>query len=98
MTEKERELFLTAIAAEWNSWLSHEAVSLVLRSGIPRERILRRRWVLTSKSTGAAKARLVVVGFKDPDLATIERDAPTLSQAGEHLIFRVHCFCPPCFK
>ena len=50
--------------------------------------MLIKRWVLTWKSTGKAKARLCVLGFQDPDLTEVSRDSPTLSAASEALIMQ----------
>ena len=49
---------------------------------------MKARWVLTWKSTGVAKARLCVLGFQDPRLATVETSSPTLTQDAEHLILQ----------
>ena len=49
---------------------------------------MRARWVLTSKSSGKAKARLCVLGFHDPDLTEVSRDSPTLSAALEASIMQ----------
>ena len=53
--------------------------------GIPTERIIRARWVLTWKSSSdpdvkskTPKARLVLVGWQDPELGKIATDSPTL--------------------
>ena len=55
------------------------------------QNILRARWVLTwkeldpiaSEAEGCqrkAKARLVILGYEDPDITTIPRDSPTLQR------------------
>ena len=78
--------FQAAKHKELDTWLENETVSAALRSGIPLKRIMKVRWVLTWKEPEPgsdlprrAKARLVVVGFQDPDLTSLARDSPTLS-------------------
>ena len=36
-----------------------------------------------------AKARLVVLGFEDPNLSEVARDAPTLTKEGRHTILQM---------
>ena len=72
---------------ELDTWLSSEAVIPILARGVPAERIMRMRWVLTWKDPPEesphdprkAKARLVVLGYTDPGLVGLPRDSPTLS-------------------
>ena len=55
---------------------------------------MRCRWILTWKppapglSEKRAKARLVVLGFEDPQLSTIAADAPTLSKDGKQMVLQ----------
>ena len=55
---------------------------------------MKMRWVLTHKSAQvdefgrkAPKARLVILGYQDPDLDELERESPTLSSTSRSLIF-----------
>ena len=56
---------------------------------------MKTRWVLTWKDapeeaegkTKRAKARLVVVGFTDPDLLDVPRDSPTLATRTRFMMF-----------
>ena len=85
--------FLRAMQAEVGSYLEHEAVEIAARFGVPQERILGMRWVLSYKGienpqTGEEvgqklKARLIIKGLMDPDLLTLRRDSPTLSTSLE---------------
>ena len=55
---------------------------------------MRCRWILTWKppspgtSERRAKARLVVLGFEDPDLQHVPNDAPTLSKDAKQLLLQ----------
>lgn len=47
---------------------------------------MRMRWVIIEEPTGL-KARLVVQGFTDPDLAYLRRESPTASRRARQLYF-----------
>ena len=93
-------LFRSAKEKEIRSWLSTETVRKIARSQIPEEQILRSRWVLTWKPvepTGGEenmgqkfkpKARLVILGYEDPQLESLARDSPTLGKDSRSLIFQ----------
>ena len=100
LTPAERELFAQAKASEIQNWLSNKAVEKVLRSQIPADQVLRCRWILTWKAidpseikspdkTHKPKARLVVLGYLDPDLENIPRDSPTLGRNSRMLILQL---------
>jgi len=97
LTAYEKGQFDQAKKKELDQWVSHAVFSIAKRSGVPRERIMTMRWVLTWKipdgtadqSKRIAKARLVVKGFTDPDLTTIRAESPTLSRLGKHMLFQV---------
>ena len=74
-------------------WLQTGALKPILRKSLNPEQILRSRWVLTWKpiegadgqvNSRKAKARLVVLGYMDPKLTEVARDAPTLTREGRH--------------
>ena len=48
--------------------------------------VMNMRWVLTTKSSGLAKARLVVLGFQAPNITEVETASPTLSKLSKHMI------------
>ena len=59
---------------------------------------MKSRWVLTWKSVSddenssggrKAKARLVVLGFQDPRITEVNRDAPTLTKEGRHTVLQL---------
>ena len=79
---------------ELSCWIQTNAICPILRQRLNPEQILQSRWVLVwkegdSPSQKRAKARLVVLGFMDPRLCEVERDAPTLTREGP-----VHCITP----
>ena len=91
--------FLRAMQAEVGSYLEHEAVEIATKAGVPQERILGMRWVLTWKTiqdpaTGEEvgrkpKARLIIKGFMDPDLLNLRKDSPTLNTQSRNMILAV---------
>lgn len=94
---EDRFLFDKAKDAELNCWLQTSALKPILRKHLNPDQILRSRWVLTWKpiedapSEGPhrkAKARLVVLGFQDPQLTEVVRDAPTLTREGRHTVLQ----------
>ena len=99
LTSDEKEMFRVAKAAEWSQWVNNDVVELISRYGIDPKRIIASRWVLTWKSVpgeehagpngSKAKARLVIRGFRDPDLGQFSTASPTLSRQGRHAIFTV---------
>ena len=62
---------------------------------IPQDRLMKMRWVLTFKSADPgkvkAKARLVVVGFTDPDYATVTTASPTLTRRSRQMMLQMAC-------
>ena len=91
----EQKEFEQAMRVETDSFMSTEAVRICERAGIPKERIMGMRFVLTWKtltddegqaSGRKAKARLIVRGFEDPGLLEVSRESPTLSTMGRNLL------------
>ena len=99
LTSEEKEMFRAAKSAEWSQWVSNDVVELISRYGVDPKRIIASRWVLTWKSVPGevhagpqgckAKARLVIRGFRDPDLGQFSTASPTLSRQGRHAVFTV---------
>ena len=60
---------------------------------------MRCRWILTWKDPlpgtveKRAKARLVILGFEDPDISSVPNDAPTWSKDGKQLILQKVASC-----
>ena len=94
LTAKELELFDAAKQKEINCWVQTSAIRGILRRKLNPEQILKSRWILTWKppeegeTQQRAKARLVVLGFQDPKLTEVSRDAPTLSKEGRAVVLQ----------
>ena len=95
LTEQEKQLFDVAKDKEIDSFLKNEAVKICRMQGIDNDRIMQMRWILTWKQETdkdgneigkRPKARLIIKGFQDPDLMTLDRDAPTLSVLFRNLL------------
>lgn len=102
LTAKEKEEFSKAKQAEIQNWIQTGTISRILRHKIPQEQILRCRWILTwkpidetsnpSESQGKrqkAKARLVILGYLDPQLEQLPRDSPTLGKNSKMLLLQM---------
>ena len=96
LTDEEKQEFREAKKGEWMSFVENIVVELALRSGVDPSRIIGSRWVLTWKNvdgkssnskTQKAKARLVLLGYQDPDLGKYTRSSPTLTKTGRFLLF-----------
>ena len=94
LTPQERQMFNKAKDKKIQCWLQTSAIKAVLRRSLNPDQILRSRWILTWKppepgeSQHRAKARLVVLGFQDPKLVEVMRDAPTLSREGRAIVLQ----------
>lgn len=86
LTPEQVKSFDAAKAVEVNNWIREAAVRAA-GDHVPTGRIMRMRWVLTYKSSGAAKARIVVVGFEDPDLLNLSTTSPTMSRLTRQLFY-----------
>lgn len=95
-------MFVEAKNKEIQSWLDTQTVCRILRNKITHNNILKRRWILTwkdadnnttltkyAKSHRKAKARLVILGYQDPELSNLERDSPTLSKLSQNLLLQL---------
>ena len=91
MNDKDKLLFQDAMKNEAGGWLTAEAVRIVARHNVDPSRLLRCRFVLTWKEnpedgTKKAKARLVVLGFADPDLIHLRAEAPVASRRARQIL------------
>ena len=98
LTADELQKFNRAKQGEINNWLSTQTVKRVFRNQIPEDQILRCRWLLTWKPVEnpqpgdehqKAKARLIVLGYLDPQLDNIPRDSPTMSKISRMLVLQL---------
>ena len=76
--------------------LSNVIISKALRrlskeelKSLDPKRLMSMRWVLTRKSNGSAKARLVVLGFMAPNITEVESASPTMSKTSRNLVLAV---------
>ena len=100
LTNADRALFDKAKRGEIQSWLNTGTVERILKHKIPPECIMRSRWILTWKPIESSnegnpqykpKARLVVLGYEDPAVTEIPRDAPTLHKLSRTLLLQYAC-------
>ena len=96
LDKSDQKLFLEAMHKEWNSWIENKVTSLCKSKGINPERIIRARWVLVWKKSSdpdvknrTPKARLVLVGWQDPELGQVATDSPTLRKESKSLVLSV---------
>ena len=95
LTPEERKEFDKDKQSEIANWIQTGTLKKVLRNQIPEEQILRSRWILTWKPldqseqtttrSHKAKARLVILGYLDPQIENIPRDSPTLNKTSRML-------------
>ena len=91
MSVAEREQMVAAKVKELTSFFDNQVWDFVEVGKVRPERVVTARWVLTWKTdqdTGLqkAKARLVLKGFQDPDILTMEKTAPTASKTSKMLL------------
>ena len=89
-----RQLFDQAKQKELKCWLDTNTVQAIMGNRIHPSRIMSSRWILTWKEDPThqngrkAKARLVVKGFQDPDISTLNSDSPTLARDSRMLLLQ----------
>ena len=96
LSPTDKKLFEGAMKKEWNSWIENKVTSICRSKGIPAERIIKARWVLVWKKSSdpddrskTPKARLVLVGWQDPELGKVQTDSPTLRKETKHMILSI---------
>ena len=89
LTLDEKKDFNLAEAKE----ISNVIISKALRNLTPDElkkldvgRVMSMRWVLTRKSSGDARARLVVLGFQAHNITDVATSSPTMSKGGGNVL------------
>ena len=108
LTPSQQEEFRAAKSKEVQSWLDTGTVQRILRNKLPLDSILRCRWILSWKpldgtqdahvdpknpKTRKAKARLVILGYEDPQIDSIPRDSPTLGRDARALLLQLIASC-----
>ena len=94
LAKGEKEMFQQAKQKKLKCWLDTNTVQAILRDRIHPTRIMSSRWILTWKgdpqepSSRKAKARLVVKGFQDPDIGTLNSDNPTMTRDSRMLLLQ----------
>lgn len=100
LTPEEITEFQRAKEKEISQWLATETVARIASHKIPYQNVLRCRWVLTWKELDPveaaaegkprkAKARLVILGYEDPNITELPRDSPTLQKESRSLLFQL---------
>ena len=94
----QRQAMKEAKDLEVNSWVANRVCE---RAGadVPKSRLMKMRWVLVFKAVDdpnqpnkvKAKARIVILGFSDPDQEYLDKAAPTLSRRGKMLLLNLAC-------
>ena len=96
----DRALFEKAKETEIANWLKTGSVVPLLRDKVAASEIIRCRWLLVWKPldptdiqpggpTRKAKARLVILGFQDPQIEDLVRDSPTLGKTTRMLLLQL---------
>ena len=101
LSDSEKIEFQSAKNKEIQNWLKTNTVTKILRDKLSPEQILKCRWILPwkpldpsdidpkTKKDHKAKARLVVLGYLDPLITEVPRDAPTLNRHTRMLILQL---------
>ena len=103
LTKGEQQEMKIAKETEIKNWISTKTVEKLLRDKIDPKQIMKCRWILTWKpldeearrestdplKTRKAKARLVVLGFMDPNLDKLQRDSPTMSRLSRMMVLQL---------
>ena len=53
---------------------------------LDHSKVMQMRWVLTTKASGGAKARLVVLGYQAHNITTVESASPTMNRLSRNLL------------
>ena len=101
LSQEDQKRFAVAKHKELGAWLQHKTIRRVSQGKIPDNAIMRCRWLYVWKTASGdelptdlssegkkAKARLIVIGWEDPDLDQVINDAPTLSKDGRTVLLQ----------
>ncbi len=87
LTKDEREQIDAGKAKEISQWLKYKVIRAVPRSEAKGRVLLQMRWVLTFKSDGTGKGRIVVRGYQHESLGGFRTESPTASRRCKHLFY-----------
>ena len=87
LDNEQKKAFEQAKELEVQQWLQAEATRAV-EGHIDPQRAVRMRWVLTFKESGQAKARIVLIGYEDPDLHELVSSSPTMCRRTRQLVLQ----------
>ena len=92
----DRKLILEAKKKELATFMQYKAIKMLSRQGISKNKLVPMKWVLTWKEVDEdgtkkkkGKARLVAIGYKDPESATSRVEAPTQSRVARNVQLQV---------
>ena len=91
LNPEQRAAMKEAKQMEVDQWVVRKVIER-FRGSVPPNRLMKSRWVLTFKAVEndenvvKAKARIVLLGFTDPDLGELETCAPTLTRRSRQLL------------
>lgn len=93
LSEEQRKAMDEAKQVEINEWVKSRVCRAALGE-VPLHRLMKMRWVLVFKATDdpnqvKAKARLVAVGFTDPDFGESPTRSPTLTRKGRQALLQL---------
>ena len=92
MTVEERERMVQAKVTELQNFFNNQVWEFTELGKVNPNRVVHARWVLTWKKPEdgslqrKAKARLVLKGFQDPDILSMEKAAPTAGKTAKMLL------------
>ena len=95
LTTEERQEFAKAKAKEVKNYVVNAVLSTIPADmKPPREKILRIRWVLEWKVDGQsgdkkAKARIVILGYLDPEYESRPTTSPTMTRSTRQLVLQL---------
>ena len=89
MPMSQKEQFDEAQAKELSQVLVSKAVrslSAQEEMAVDKSKVMSMRWVMNLKADNQAKARLVVLGYQQPNLTSVQASAPTMSRIARNLL------------
>ena len=101
LSQEDQKRFAVAKHKELRAWLQHKTIRKVSQGRIPEHAIMRCRWLYVWKTPSGdeppedisaegkkAKARLIVIGWEDPELDSVVNDAPALTKDGRMVVLQ----------